>query len=107
LAENYHLYQEVKEKLTKKPRTSRKIARKNYLKVAKIVPLPSQKERRKTIGQQRGYIQRNLYHFSLFLAGILPPLAPRVVSFSQMSFNQILIWQGFQSISQNKYLKNF
>jgi len=30
----------------------------------------------------------------------------RVVSFSQMSFNQILIWQGFQSISQNKYLKN-
>jgi len=34
------LYQEVKSKLNKKPRTSRKIARKNYLKVAKnVVPL--------------------------------------------------------------------
>ncbi len=45
--------------LTKKPRTSRKIARKNYLKVAKK-RRPSQKERRKAIGQQLGYIQRNL-----------------------------------------------
>ena len=53
------LYREVKEKLTKKPRTSRKIARKNYLKVAKK-RRPSQKERRKAIGQQLGYIQRNL-----------------------------------------------
>ncbi|CAO5014519.1 hypothetical protein MiTs_00517 [Microcystis aeruginosa NIES-2521] len=53
------LYQEVKEKLNKKPRTSRKIARKNYLKVAKK-RRPSQKERRKAIGQQLGYIQRNL-----------------------------------------------
>jgi IS5 family transposase len=53
------LYQEVKEKLTKKPRTSRKIARRNYLKVAKKRH-PSQKERRKAIGQQLGYIQRNL-----------------------------------------------
>ncbi|MFM7278621.1 MAG: IS5 family transposase [Microcystis aeruginosa] len=55
------LYQEVKEKLTKKPRTSRKIARKNYLKVAKK-RRPSQKERRKAIGQQLGYIQRNLVY---------------------------------------------
>jgi hypothetical protein len=53
------LYREVKDKLTKKPRTSRKIARKNYLKVAKK-RRPSQKERRKAIGQQLGYIQRNL-----------------------------------------------
>ena len=53
------LYQEVKEKLNKKPRTSRKIARKNYLKVAKK-RRTSQKERRKAIGQQLGYIQRNL-----------------------------------------------
>jgi hypothetical protein len=47
------------EKLTKKPRTSRKIARKNYLKVTKK-RRPSPKERRKTIGQQLGYMQRNL-----------------------------------------------
>jgi hypothetical protein len=53
------LYQEVKSKLNKKPRTSRKIARKNYLKVAKK-RRSSQKERRKAIGQQLGYIQRNL-----------------------------------------------
>ncbi|NCQ81200.1 MAG: transposase [Microcystis aeruginosa W13-15] len=47
--------QEVKSKLNKKPRTSRKIARKNYLKVAKK-RRSSQKERRTAIGQQLGYI---------------------------------------------------
>ena len=53
------LYQEVKEKLIKKPIIYRKIARKNYLKVAKK-RRPSQKERRKAIGQQLGYIKINL-----------------------------------------------
>jgi IS5 family transposase len=53
------LYQEVKEKWMKKPRTYRNKARKNYLKVAKK-RRPSQKERRKAIGQQLGYIKRNL-----------------------------------------------
>ena len=61
------LYREVKDKLTKKPRTSRKIARKNYLKVAKK-RRPSQKERRKAIGQQLGYIQRNLGYIDQLIA---------------------------------------
>lgn len=55
------LYREVKEKLFKKPRTYRKIARKNYLKVANK-RRHSQKERRKAIGQQLQYIIRNLGH---------------------------------------------
>jgi hypothetical protein len=53
------LYQEVKGKLIKKPRTYRKIARKNYLKVAKKRRV-SHKERGKAIGQQLRYIKRNL-----------------------------------------------
>ena len=53
------LYQEVKGKLIKKPRTYPQIARKNYLKVARK-RRPSHQERRKAIGQQLRYIKRNL-----------------------------------------------
>ena len=53
------LHKEIREKKQKKPRTYRKVARKNYLKVAKK-RRPSQKERSKAIGQQLRYIKRNL-----------------------------------------------
>lgn len=49
----------MKEKLDKKPRTYRKIARKNYLKVAKTRRV-YQRERRKAIKKQLQYIKRNL-----------------------------------------------
>ena len=55
------LYKEVKEKLKKKPRTHRKIARKKYLEVAKN-RRPSHKKRRKAIGQQLRYVKNNLGH---------------------------------------------
>lgn len=55
------LYEQVKGKLDKKPRTYRKIARKNYLKVAKTRRV-YQKERRKAIKKQLQYIKRNLSH---------------------------------------------
>ncbi len=55
------LYEQVKGKRDKKPRTYRKIARKNYLKVAKTRRV-YQKERRKAIKKQLQYIKRNLYH---------------------------------------------
>lgn len=53
------LYEQVKAKLDKKPRTYRKIARKNYLKVAKTRRV-YKKERRKAIKKQLQYIKRNL-----------------------------------------------
>ena len=53
------LYQNVKEKLSKKPRTYRKIAKKDYLEVAKK-HRPSEKQTRKAIRKQLQYIKRNL-----------------------------------------------
>jgi transposase, IS5 family len=49
----------VREKVKKKPKTYRKLARKDYLKVAKKRK-PRKKERRKVIKKQLQYIKRNL-----------------------------------------------
>ena len=53
------LYKSIKEKLDRKPRTYRKLARKDYLKIAKN-RRPSRKQRRKAQKKQLQYIQRNL-----------------------------------------------
>jgi len=53
------LYETVKGKVEKKPKTYRNRARKDYLKVAKK-RRPSRKERRKGIKKQLQYIKRNL-----------------------------------------------
>jgi hypothetical protein len=53
------LYEQIKGRLEKKPRTYREIARKDYLEVAKKRRV-SQKERRKAIRKQLQYIKRNL-----------------------------------------------
>ena len=55
------LYAPLKGILKKKPRTHRRTARKEYLKVAKK-RRPSQKERREAIEKQLQYINRNLKH---------------------------------------------
>ena len=55
------LYKSIQTKGIKKPRTSPKKARKEYLKVAKK-RRPSSKERREAIGKQLKYINRNLNH---------------------------------------------
>ncbi len=55
------LFSRLKGKLNKKPRTHRRIARKEYLKIAKK-RRPSQKERREAIRKQLQYIKRNLSH---------------------------------------------
>lgn len=81
------LYQEVKEKQIKKPRTYRKIARKNYLKVAKK-RRPSQKERSKAIGQQLRYIQRNLSYIEQ-----LSELGADLSCLSQRQYKQLLVIQ--------------
>ena len=56
-----NLYKQVKEKIGRKPRTYRHIARKNYLKIAKK-RRPRQKQRRNAIKKQLQYIKRNLSH---------------------------------------------
>ena len=53
------LYKSLKNKPFKKPRTYRKIARKDYLSVAKC-RRPKRKKLRKAIGKQLQYIKRNL-----------------------------------------------
>ena len=55
------LYEQVKNKLDRKPRTYRKLARINYLKVAKK-RCPFREERRKSLKQQLQYIKRNVSH---------------------------------------------
>ena len=55
------LYKTCQTKGVKKPRTYRKKARKDYLKVAKK-RRPTRKERRSAIAKQLQYIKRNLFH---------------------------------------------
>ncbi len=52
------LYKSLKGQLYKKPRTHRKLARKEYLKFAKK-RRPSRKERRNAVKKQLQYLQRN------------------------------------------------
>jgi len=55
------LYETVREKVKKKPKTYRDLARKEYLKVAKK-RRPRTKERRKAIKKQLQYLKRNINH---------------------------------------------
>ena len=55
------LYEQVKDNVSKKPRTYRQKARQNYLNVSKKRRL-SAKQRRKAIRKQLGYVGRNLSH---------------------------------------------
>ncbi len=55
------LYKQIKEKTTKKPRTYRNLARKDYLAVAKQ-RRPTQTKKRQAIKKQLQYIKRNLAH---------------------------------------------
>ena len=63
------LYEQVREKLDKKPRTYRIIARKDYLALAKQ-RRPKRKKLRKAIRKQLAYLRRNLSHIdNLIKAG--------------------------------------
>lgn len=55
------LYKQIKEKIHKKPRTYRNLARKDYLVVAKQ-RRPTRNKRRQAIKKQLQYIKRNLAH---------------------------------------------
>ncbi len=72
------LYKSCQTKGEKKPRTYRKKARKDYLKVAKK-RRPSRQERRVAIAQQLKYIYRNLLHIEKLInsGADLSTLSPR------------------------------
>ena len=73
-----YLYRTCQTKQFKKPRSYRKKARKDYLKVAKK-RLPSRQERREAIAKQLQYIKRNLSHIEKLLnsGAKLSNLSPR------------------------------
>jgi len=72
------LYEQVKGEIQQKPRTCRRIARKDYLKVAKKRQ-PSRKQKRKAIKKQIQYLRRNLSHIEqlIELGASLTSLAKR------------------------------
>jgi transposase, IS5 family len=61
------LYKSCQTQLNKKPKTYRKKARKDYLKVAKK-RRPSRQERHKAIAKQLQYIKRNLHHIEKLIS---------------------------------------
>ncbi len=61
------LYEQVKDKFDRKPRTYRQRARKDYLAISKQ-RRPRHKKRRKAIGKQLAYLRRNLGHIDTLLA---------------------------------------
>ena len=60
------LYEQVKDKLERKPRTYRQKARQSYLAIAKQ-RRPRKKKRRQAIRKQLGYIKRNLNHIDALI----------------------------------------
>ena len=72
------LYKSCQTKGVKKPRTYRKKARKDYLKVAKK-RRPSRQERRRALAKQLQYIKRNLFQIEKLInsGADLSKLSPR------------------------------
>ena len=86
------LYEQVKEKFTRKPRTYRQKARKDYLAITKQ-RRPSRKKRRKAIRKQLAYVRRNLAHIEkLVLQGatlsLLKPQSYRLLLVVHELFRQ-------------------
>ena len=72
------LYEQVREKLSRKPRTYRQKARKDYLAITKQ-RRPARKKRRKAIRKQLAYVRRNLAHIEklVSLGATLSKLKPQ------------------------------
>ena len=79
------LYEQVRDKLERKPRTYRQKARQSYLAIAKQ-RRPRKKKRRQAIHKQLGYIRRNLNHIdALVMAG------SSLSKLNQSSYRMLLI----------------
>ena len=79
------LYEQVKQKLEKKPRTYRKIARKDYLELAKQ-RRPKRKKLRKAIRKQIAYLRRNLAHIDGLVA-----VGASLSELNQQSYRSLLV----------------
>ena len=79
------LYKALRVRLKKKPRTYRKRARKDYLKVAKKRRC-SQKERREALGKQLQYIKRNLAQIEKLIK-----LGAKLSSLSKRDYKMLLV----------------
>jgi predicted 2-oxoglutarate/Fe(II)-dependent dioxygenase YbiX len=79
------LYKPLKEKINKKPRTYRKLARIDYLEVAKQ-RRPTRKQKRTAIKKQLQYIKRNLAHISQLIE-----LGAELKSLSKRQYKMLLV----------------
>ncbi len=79
------LYEQVREKLDKKPRTYRRIARKDYLELAKQ-RRPKRKKLRKAIRKQLAYLRRNLAHIDNLVAA-----GASLSELNQQSYRSLLV----------------
>ncbi len=79
------LYEQVRQKLDKKPRTYRRIARKDYLELAKQ-RRPKKKKLRKAIRKQLAYLRRNLAHIDGLVAA-----GASLSKLNQQSYRSLLV----------------
>ena len=79
------LYEQVRQKLDKKPRTYRRIARKDYLELAKQ-RRPKKKKLRKAIRKQLAYLRRNLAHINGLVAA-----GASLSKLNQQSYRSLLV----------------
>lgn len=79
------LYEPLKEKILKKPRTYRKLARKDYLEVARQ-RRPSRKQKRKALKKQLQYLKRNLAHISQLIES-----GASLASLSKRQYKMLLV----------------
>ena len=79
------LYEQVREQFDQKPRTYRRIARKDYLELAKQ-RRPKKKKLRKAIRKQLSYLRRNLAHIDALVA-----VGASLSELNQQSYRSLLI----------------
>ncbi len=95
------MYKSYQTKGVKKPRSYRKKARKDYLKVAKK-RRPTRKERRSAIAKQLQYIKRNLFHIEKLIND-----GAELTSLSRRKYKMLLVvtevyrqqWQDGQKMN--------
>ena len=91
------LYEQVKQKQDKKPRTYRRIARKDYLALAKQ-RRPKKKKLRKAIRKQLSYLRRNLAHIDNLIA-----VGASLSELNQQSYRSLLVVSELFRQQQSMY----
>lgn len=101
------LYKSLKGKLTQKPRTHRKLARKEYLKFAKKRK-PSRKDRRHAVKKQLQYLKRNFGHIEKLLEegasleGLNRAEYRKLLVSSEITRQQQCLWSNNENRIENR-----